>query len=207
MKPNRGDPPSPLAFEVTLTPSKVVKGDKKEGVMQYVPRNAALTVVMASFMLVGLVQAAMGVHIGLSGETYSVTPSEAGQGSSLQELYRAYNSVKHDASKREQFVGDFHRAHSQWLAATAYDRSKVNYYATSVDAGPMKLKNERRMRKCSMWKVDQDGVQRDEEVDTLDWARDVYDIVPEELLPNSKENVMRLFGAKASGITAPLWRL
>jgi hypothetical protein len=114
-----------------------------------------------------------------------------------------YAKVKDVAEDRKSFIDMFQSCHREWLAGRAYNKSDLNYYTTSLDAGPVKLPNEAALRTSKAFKVDKEGKEVDT-IDTIDWARSIQGLVPDELLPNSQENVMRLFGANSGGITAPM---
>lgn len=189
---------NPLDQIVDVTATKVVR--VKDGIIEYCRHASPERVSMASTLLVGLVQAAHGVRLDEEGWPHELETGEEGPGSTILSLYLAHSQAKaqgKDALKK--FCDAFHKAHKKYLRRSVHSVDQWSYYTSSVDAGRVKQPGDSSVTTTFL---DRDG--GEVEKFNIDWARDINDIFPSELLPDSWYNVLRGFGAEASGVTAPM---
>ena len=190
----------PLDQVVDVTATKVVM--VKDGTIEYVRHASLLQVTLASTILVGLVQAAHGVRLDDEGWPQELETGEEGPGSTILSLFLAYTKAKAEGSEAlRKFCDAFHKAHKKYLRRSVHSVDQWSYYTSSVDAGRIKQQGNSSLTTTFL---DPNAPGREVEKFNIDWARDINDIFPSELLPDSWCNVLRGLGAGASGVTAPM---
>jgi hypothetical protein len=179
-----------------------------EGVVQYYRLPNEVEVTASTTMLAGLVQAAAGVHITASGDLLALDVASGRTGSSLTRLFSEYSRLKGNQNDvaLKQWCDCFRQCHRAYLGSALSNVDSISYYTSSMPAGTYKIPQESIETKLTSMVYDTDERGNDilVEVENVQWARDLEGVAPDTLLPSFQENVCRLFGRSAPGITAPM---
>jgi hypothetical protein len=180
---------------------------ERGGVEAYHCLEKNISTTSGTTVVVGLVEGCKGVH--MTAENALLPVDAQHPACSLEQLFRHYSTLKNTPNSAvavKDFCDRFRAIHIEYLGAVLSQVGHISYYTSSMPAGTYKWPQEDKCTRRSsiVMQPDNKGNEKEVEVDNVEWARAIEALVPQRLLPTFRENVCRVYGDSATGITAPM---
>jgi hypothetical protein len=196
---------SPFSQGVDVMPMQTLW--ERGGVQAYRCLEGNIRTTTGTSVVVGLVEGCKGVHMTAENALQPVDAQHPP--CSLEHLFRHYTALKRGPGSEiavKQFCDRFREIHVEYLGAAVSQVGYVSYYTSSRPAGtykwPQEDKNTRHT--STVIQADNRGDEKEVQVENIEWARAIDALVPQCLLPTYRENLCRVYGDSATGITAPM---